>query len=412
MRREDGRTSQAEIDAEIRNVHGFSSSPVGEGIPVEEYELMTRPFSPIAVQERDMPPNAPAKPPMIREIEWFDDLYPVLEAAYLIKGLLDRGAMSVIYGPSNSGKTFFALDLAYHVAVNQMWRDRRVINGAVLYLAAEGGNGITNRVIALRQTYCAKNVPLALRRAGLDLLNPDADVQRVIDLAAELGKRQPLALIVIDTLSRVLSGGDENGPADMTAFVKNVDRIRHATGAHILIVHHTGKDAAKGARGHSSLRAATDTEIEVSGDGEVRAATVQKQRDYQGGEVFHFELTSVEIGADRDGDPVRTCIVTNSEKPLTSPARAKLTKGEQIALRALNDALTEHGVRKAGPDYPRSCTIVSTEDWRKHFYRHNDDATQDAKRQAFGRVCKTLRSKGYIEFYNDHYWLCFDDDQA
>ncbi|NTI62122.1 AAA family ATPase [Agrobacterium rhizogenes] len=349
---------------------------------------------------------------MIREVEWFDDLSPVLASSYLIKGLLDRGAMSVIYGPSNSGKTFFALDLAYHVAVSQMWRDRRVINGTTLYLAAEGGNGITNRVIALRRAHGTSNVPLALRRAGLDLLNPDADVQRVIDLAAELSKREPLALIVIDTLSRVLSGGDENGPADMTAFVKNVDRIRHATGAHILIVHHTGKDAAKGARGHSSLRAATDTEIEVSVDGEVRAATVQKQRDYQGGEVFHFELTSIEIGADPDGDPVRTCIVTNSEKPSTSPARAKLTPGEQVALRAIDDALAEHGVRKAGPDYPLSCAVVSTEDWRKHFYRHNNDATPATKRQAFGRACKTLRAKGYIEFYDDHYWRCFDDDKA
>lgn len=54
MRREDGRTSQAEIDAEIRNVHGFSSSPVVDGIPDDEYELMTRPFSPTEVQERDM----------------------------------------------------------------------------------------------------------------------------------------------------------------------------------------------------------------------------------------------------------------------------------------------------------------------------------------------------------------------
>jgi hypothetical protein len=349
---------------------------------------------------------------MVREIEWFDDLSPVLESSYLIKGLLDRGAMSVIYGPSNSGKTFFALDLAYHVAINAMWRDRRVINGTVLYLAAEGGNGITNRVIALRQVHNTSKVPLALRRAGLDLLNPDADVQRVIDLAGELGKRQPVALIVIDTLSRVLSGGDENGPADMTAFVKNVDRIRHATGAHVMIVHHTGKDTAKGARGHSSLRAATDTEIEISvGDDGIRSATVQKQRDHAGGEAFHFILTGIELGTDQDGDPVRSCVLTKSEKPQPKSKHPRLTPSEALALRAIDDALAENGTIKISPDYP-TCQIVLTNEWRKHFYRHCDDDSQDAKRQAFNRAKKSLRTKGYIEFYGDFYWRCFEPDQA
>lgn len=368
------------------------------------------PLPPVEVYEQDMPNRRQARP-MIDEIEWFDSLSPVLESSYLIKGFLDRGAMSVIYGPSNSGKTFFALDVAYHVAVRDAWRDRRIVNGTVLYLAAEGGNGIANRVFALRNSQSASNVPLAIRRAGLDLLNPDADVQRIIDLAQQISDRAPLAMIVIDTLSRVLAGGDENGPADMTAFVRNVDRIRHATGAHILVVHHTGKDAAKGARGHSSLRAATDTEVEISIDAGARSATVQKQRDYQGGEVFEFELSSVEIGFDRDGDPVRTCIVVHSATQATVLKRPKLTPKEQVALRAIDDALAECGVHRHGADFP-DCKVVSTEDWRKHFYRHSDGATQSAKRQAFFRAGDTLRSKGYIEFYNDFYWRCFDRDQA
>jgi RecA-family ATPase len=250
------------------------------------------------------------------EIEWFDDIAPVLALPYLIKGLLDRGTMSVLYGPSNSGKTFFAMDLAYHVAVGQEWRDRRIVPGAVLYLAAEGGNGAANRIAGLRQHFGAKGVPLALRRAGLDLLDPNADTEHVITIASDISARQPIVLIVIDTLSRVLAGGDENGPVDMTAFVKNVDRIRHATGAHVLVVHHTGKDTAKGARGHSSLRAATDTEIEISeGEAGIRLAATTKQRDYAGGENFHFSLETIELGQDQDGDAVNTCIVTATERP-------------------------------------------------------------------------------------------------
>lgn len=249
------------------------------------------------------------------ELEWFDDITPVISTSYIVKDVLDLGAMSVVYGPSNCGKTFFALDIAYHVAIDHSWRSRRVAGGSVLYLAAEGGNGIANRIVGLRKTSGVIDVPLALRRAGLDLLHPEADTDRVIRLAEEVAERAPLKLIVIDTLSRVMAGGDENGPVDMTAFIKNVDRIRHACGAHIMIVHHTGKDVAKGARGHSSLRAATDTEIEVSVDEtELRAARVTKQRDLPGGEEFAFRLDAVSLGVDDDGDTVTTCIVAPVEK--------------------------------------------------------------------------------------------------
>lgn len=249
------------------------------------------------------------------ELEWFDDVKPVVDVPYIVKGLMDHGSMSVVYGPSNSGKTFFALDLVFHIAIAHQWRDRRVNGGAVLYLAAEGGNGIANRIAALRDTFGCCDVPFALRRAGLDLLKPEADTRHVLKLAEEVEKRAPLSVIVIDTLSRVIAGGDENAASDMTAFIRNIDRIRQATGAHILIVHHTGKDAAKGARGHSSLRAATDTEIELSVDEfGGRVAKVTKQRDYEGGEEFAFSLKSIFLGKDQDGDNVSTCIVETVEK--------------------------------------------------------------------------------------------------
>jgi len=267
-----------------------------------------------AAQHRGSGPEAAPAPPS-SELEWFDDIAPIISTPYIVKNVLDLGAMSVIYGPSNSGKTFFALDIAYHVATDHGWRSRRVAGGSVLYLAAEGGNGIANRIVGLKKTSGVVEVPLALRRAGLDLLNPKADTDRVIRLAAEVAEHAPLKLIVIDTLSRVMAGGDENGPVDMTAFIKNVDRIRHASGAHIMIVHHTGKDVAKGARGHSSLRAATDTEIEVATDeSDVRVAKVTKQRDLQGGEEFAIRLEAMTLGTDEDGDTVTTCVVAPVER--------------------------------------------------------------------------------------------------
>jgi len=37
----------------------------------------------------------------------------------LLKNWLDENAISVVYGDSNCGKSFFAADLAYHVAAGQ-----------------------------------------------------------------------------------------------------------------------------------------------------------------------------------------------------------------------------------------------------------------------------------------------------
>ncbi|MCQ0986490.1 helicase RepA family protein [Jiella marina] len=364
-----------------------------------------RPFAPIELGGAQ-PVQGQATPSMIGEIEWFDDLTPSLTSQYIIKELLDRTAMSVIYGPSNSGKTFFALDLAYHVAIGRDWRGRRVNSGVVLYLAAEGGNGIANRIVALRQSDRSTDVPLALRRAGLDLLHPQADVQRVIDLAASLESRGKVVLIVIDTLSRVLAGGDENGPADMTAFVKNVDRIRLATNTHIMVVHHTGKDTAKGARGHSSLRAATDTEIEITLDeAGNRTATVQKQRDHRGGDAFGFALSDVEIGVDQDGDPVRTCIVVEAE---ASRARS-LTVKQRTAMHALDDALEAHGERKTGNDWP-PCKVVPVEHWRSEYYRRivADTDNPDSRKKAFQRVREALQERGVIAFFDQHVWRVSD----
>jgi hypothetical protein len=236
--------------------------------------------------------------------------------------------MSVIYGPSNSGKTFFAMDLVFNIAIGAAWRGRRVKQATVLYLAAEGGRGVLNRVAALKQENGVLDVPMAIKRAGLDLLHDNADLQHLAALSNEVRATRPdfPHIIVIDTLSRIMAGGDENNAADMTALIRNIDAIREATGAHVILVHHTGKDTARGARGHSSLRAATDTEIEVGNENGARAALVTKQRDNPGGETFPFALKAVVLGADQDGDEVTSCVV-ESQDAEEYKAKIKQTKG-------------------------------------------------------------------------------------
>ena len=101
--------------------------------------------------------------------------------------------------------------------------------------------------------------------------------------------------IIVDTLSRAMAGGDENSPVDIRRIVASADRFRSETGAHFTYVHHTGK--ARGARGHSLLRAATDTEIETSAS----SMALTKQRDGELGFQIGFTLVDIDIGRDPTG---------------------------------------------------------------------------------------------------------------
>lgn len=251
---------------------------------------------------------------------WFHDAQANLDANDFVEGLLTSSAMSVVYGPSNCGKTFFVVDLALHVSMGLEWRGREVDKGAVVYLSLEGAQGIRNRLAAFRAHHNLGNqqIPFVAMPQPVNLLNEDADVHAVIELVNYVADQTGIhvAMVIVDTLSRAMAGGNENSPEDMTAIVGNCDRIRDATGAHVCIVHHSGKDEARGARGHSSLRAATDTEIEITREqgADVSNVRVAKQRDLEAADPFAFSLKGVSLGTNRRGKDVTSCVVLPGEK--------------------------------------------------------------------------------------------------
>jgi hypothetical protein len=283
-------------------------------------------------------PPAPAAPLPPLPLTWFHEIAPELEAREIVQGLIGEQTAIVVYGASNVGKTFWTTDLALHVAAGKRWCGRRVAQGGVIYCALEGGRGFQNRVTAWKRRHGMEDarIPFAAIRASLNLLEPEADPRRLVDAAREVAAAMavPVTLIVIDTFARAFGGGDENGPEDMGALIRNMDMIREATGAAVLFVHHSGKDQARGARGHTSLRAAIDTEIEVTADkeGAGKTAVTVKQRDLEKGEAFPFTLQRVELGRNQHGEPVTSCVVeagTVLKGPQRDPEEAALR--ERIA---------------------------------------------------------------------------------
>ena len=329
-----------------------------------------------------------------------------LDSPYLVKGWLDRGAFSATYGPSNVGKTFFAGDLGGHVAAGRDWYGCRIARACdVVYIAAEGGRGFKKRLAALwreKPDLCrAARGRFHLLPMPLNL-STRADAEALIDVARSLG--WDLGLVIADTLARSMGAGDENSSTDMGALIASVDLIRAETGAHVMAIHHTGKDAAKGLRGHSALLGAVDTSIEISREGEVITAEARKQRDMETGQTFSYTLQAVTLGQDQDGDDVRSCVVRPTETPVKRAP--KLTGQAAIAMQAFGDALAHHGMHPTGDMFPPNRQCVPLERWREYCDRHSlsggDTAT--ARRTAFHKAKTALQEKGLICIVDDYAW--------
>ena len=361
------------------------------------------------IRTQDGSPSFEVRPRFV-PVAW-SGLSKLAKRAPLIAGLLDVAAMSVFYGASGCGKTFLSLDLAAHVALGWNWRERKLNQGTVIYIAAEGGLGIEERLTAFRLYHQidVTNVPLHVIAEPMDLCRSGADVALLVERCELLS---PISLIVVDTLSRVMAGGNENAPDDMGRFVTNCDRVRHATGAHVLVVHHSGKDDARGARGHSLLKAAADTEIavekhEVSG---VITATVAKQRDHRVGNPFAFRLIPVEVGTDENGELVTSCVVEPETGAVarTEAKRQRDPKAAQIALRALAEAIEEQGVVPPSSIHiPTSIKVVSVSVWRRQAYLRGISTSSEerARQQAFKRASEHLIGVNRVGIWDDQVWL-------
>ena len=292
----------------------------------------------------DNRPNA-EKEQRFKFVSVEDDAELLLESG-LVDGLLDRVALSEIFGPSGSGRTFVALDLACHISLGMDWNGLKVEQGTVVYLAAENPDSVRKRAWAWRKFHgkLAEPMPLHILVNSLNLSSRNArgdyvgDAQELAAQIMEMGIEP--RLFVVDTLARSMRD-DENSNDAMGAYVRQCELLRDQFKAHVLIVHHTGKDPTRGARGGSALRAAIDTEIEVKKERgkAVGHFEITKTRDGEfEGRKFGFELKRFELGRNDKDRLVTTCIAIPAAVPKEKATGAKVTLGPNatIVLRTFN----------------------------------------------------------------------------
>jgi hypothetical protein len=356
----------------------------------------------------------------------FGDIELAPRKRQLVRGMLGDGEMSCLFGPPGCGKSVLAGDLAAHIAAAMgEWMGRAIGSGPVLYLAAERADLVKRRLAAWRRHHSlsakqAAAVPLAVVDGVIDLHSSSAVVDEIITMAATLaaGMAQDPALIVVDTLSRTMAGGDENSSADMGKLVANLHRLQIETSAHVMIIHHTPQDGAKRMRGHGALLGACDTTIAVERGHELRTATVDKANDSPEGERIAFTLESVELRRD-EGDPTTAPVVVPAAiDPGTPAARTRrggpaaheLPRSTRIAFDALQRAIETDGTAPpSNAPVRQTAKVVNLENWRRVAYEAGiSSGGNEARKKAFQRAFQNLQTLGRVGSQDESVWICAD----
>ena len=290
-----------------------------------------------------------AQPPRYRLLNG-SDLEQLPPLVWLVKGVLPATGIAGIYGPSGSGKSFLCLDLAISIANGKAWFGRRVNAAPVVYAALEGEAGFKQRVDAWRLHNgqpLPQNLHFMLQPFKLPV---DEDVEA-------FAKVLPRGCVVfIDTLNRAAPTSDENNSKDMGTMIEAAKRLQTLTEGLVVLVHHTGKNASAGLRGHSSLIAALDAAIEVSRDGDSRQWSVAKSKDGEDGNCERFKLKVERVGLDSDGDAITSCFV-EQDNSVVSIKKVAVPQGinQKLVMEALRSLFKEGVTGKAGAPPQAKC---------------------------------------------------------
>jgi len=268
---------------------------------------------------------------------------------WIIKGVLPWADLGMVYGPSGSGKSFVLIDMAMCIARGVPWMGHKVKKMRVVYICAEGAQGFRSRLkaYALHHQIDLSSVDMGVISAAPNFLTVK-DVLAVRD-AIEAG--QGAGVIIIDTLARVTPGANENTSEDMGLAISNCQKISTATGAMIVLVHHSGKDVAKGARGWSGMGGANDATLEVVRDeaSGKRWVDLGKLKEGEDRAQWGFRLEQILVDLDEDGDPITSCVAVPDAAPAIG--RGARLRGEGRKLGAWEAAVMEtHAELAVGGD--------------------------------------------------------------
>jgi hypothetical protein len=340
--------------------------------------------------------NSPLFKHLILPEQLENEYQELLKSSWRINGVLpDDARLTVIYGMPKSYKSFVSLDMALSVATGADYHDKKVKQGSVLYIAAEGQKGVSKRIKGWLQSRGVKRLEKFYLFIKPVAINDNKACNELIEMINLLPERPEL--VFIDTLNRSLNG-NENGD-DMTAFVSGVTEIAVETQAQVIVIHHTPKNG-EGMRGHSSLHGAVDYSYKVEKHKNIPNLAVMScdnAKDHQDSAVKYFNMnlcnitTNGKIDTDMDGEPITTLVTElNTElRPQESGSNSLRGKKAQV-YNALISAVKESGTQG-----------VTLEQWRQAYYKAHGNESSEKK--AFSTHYRALVTGNFVDDTNGYY---------
>jgi hypothetical protein len=327
----------------------------------------------------------------------------------LVDGLIFRNTLVNVFGPPASFKSFLALDIGLSVAHGGSWHGREVHSGPVLYIAGEGAAGIRKRASAwmMNQGVSDNGEPFFVLPQAVNIRD-QAEVDALIAEAGETMPQQP-ALVIIDTLARSFGGGDENSNVDMGEFIMQCDRIKAAfDGATVMIVHHSGKDTTRGARGHSSLYGAVDTELELKRSQGSDSVTIRNSKQKDAEETDGIRMTArVVTLPPGDGlwlEEETSIVLDYDEAPEAVDRERKLGGNQKAVMQQLERAIEQVGEARFVDGAERQVITAETAKTYAYMVLPKPEG-KDNRWTNYSRAVTTLRDRGLVGFYNDYFWV-------
>lgn len=253
--------------------------------------------------------------------------------SWRVKHLLPETGIAALYGPSGSGKSFLAIDVAMAIANGADWFGHRTSSCSVTYIMLEAEGGLKGRIEAWEKQ---NGVPVPQNFKAIIQPFHLTDPENLAALSAIL---PPTGVIFIDTLNRAAPKADENSSHDMGLILEALKSLQRTTGGLIVLVHHTGKDTSRGMRGHSSLHAALDGAIEVKRTVDDRSWTAAKVKDGEDGKNQPFTLSRHILGQDADGEDISSCAIQQGTGAAIFKSLPPSGKQQQAALAVVRSAI-------------------------------------------------------------------------
>jgi hypothetical protein len=282
-----------------------------------------------------------------------NDLFeePEENITWLVDGMLSAGGFSAAVAKPKVGKSTTVRVLSLCVARGASFLNRKVSQGAVIYLALEEKRSEVKK--HFKDLGAAGNEDIHIYVGG-------APVDAIKQIRKAIEKIKP-ALVIIDPLFRLTKVKDTNDYAQVTNALEPLLRLARDTGTHVMCIHHANKMSGEGGNcvlGSQAIFGSVDTLIIMKRHEEYRTIqTIQRYGEDLPETVLVFDKVTrnVSLGGNRQDEDVKVIkkvilefLSTQTESVTESIINQGVEGSVKIKCRALRELVSENEINREG----------------------------------------------------------------